>query len=552
MNILKRRISLALLLSITLFSVAHAGVENLLKVLTDIKNHELVDSESIKKILPTSSKKPLDINVNEMACDFLVIINDIDNKNYEKAEKSIGVMISGFEDDGGYKYAYKASSLENRESIKGFLETVRTEILQKRQETAVAFEVNSLTRLVYNFFKYPEFGQQKSAKESDWTADKDAFYKKDFEKVKSEFKSLAGTELDKEELCVKTAGDIYDLRYCQKLIIDDPSLKQAFVFGDIHASLHSLLRNLLRLKEKEIIDNQFKLRPRCFMFFLGDYVDRGRYSNEVLYLVMKLKLANPDKVFLMSGNHEEHETDIVEYLSKALFVGDGHTFIMLCHGGIDPDFSPTLLLEAGKEKKYLKKMIRAQKGPPTLLKLKAVGKQFGLHWCDFVPTKSQVLPIRHDSNRGYSVTFGELARILTSRDGKYSSDHYRIMALLRGHQHNPHVIVAAGSEDDEWKPLNETTPIRNNIVYTFMSAPEGLGGNQDPEHNFNLDGFGMMTMVNKPEDWTLTPFRYELPSSEVRHGTYVHAYRGKGGETFFMWRDSPQEELEFLTQAIFS
>lgn len=64
--------------------------------------------------------------------------------------------------------------------------------------------------------------------------------------------------------------------------------------------------------------------------FLGDYVDRGSYSCEVILFLMALKVVHPDRVYLLRGNHECRCMTAREYL-------DGPSFLVECREKIGGD-----------------------------------------------------------------------------------------------------------------------------------------------------------------------------------------------------------------------
>ncbi len=68
------------------------------------------------------------------------------------------------------------------------------------------------------------------------------------------------------------------------------------IVGDIHGDIQALsfcVKTFLR-----------EIRSGKSILFLGDYVDRGKNSVECSYLILKLKVLFPNKVFLLRGNHE--------------------------------------------------------------------------------------------------------------------------------------------------------------------------------------------------------------------------------------------------------
>jgi len=79
------------------------------------------------------------------------------------------------------------------------------------------------------------------------------------------------------------------------------------VFGDLHGAFHSLVRDLEKLKELKIIDDDLKILDGYYFVFNGNVVDRSPYIIETLCAVLTLVEKNPGKVFYLRGDHESKE-----------------------------------------------------------------------------------------------------------------------------------------------------------------------------------------------------------------------------------------------------
>jgi serine/threonine protein phosphatase 1 len=82
-----------------------------------------------------------------------------------------------------------------------------------------------------------------------------------------------------------------------------PSTGRTFVIGDIHGDLEALQALLGRLPPLDAGDT---------LVFLGDYLDRGPHSAEVVALVRALPEQTPAKVVTLRGNHEDAWLKVVD------------------------------------------------------------------------------------------------------------------------------------------------------------------------------------------------------------------------------------------------
>ena len=101
------------------------------------------------------------------------------------------------------------------------------------------------------------------------------------------------------QLLAKESRQVGNLRITGRLV-EVPPVGEAIIVGDIHGDLESLT-NIL---ENSSFIEKANGGEDILLIFLGDYGDRGFYSPEVYYIVLKLKELFPQRVVLMRGNHE--------------------------------------------------------------------------------------------------------------------------------------------------------------------------------------------------------------------------------------------------------
>ncbi|OHS93934.1 Ser/Thr protein phosphatase [Tritrichomonas foetus] len=249
-----------------------------------------------------------------------------------------------------------------------------------------------------------------------------------------------------------------------------------YVVGDIHGNIFDLIRILAHTTSP----------PRSRLLFLGDYVDRGEFSLEVVMLLFSLMLNYPDSVFLLRGNHEfeamnfqygflnevnsqfgskfvyDKINDTFQYMPLVAIINDVYFCV---HGGISPNL-PNL------------KEINKIKRPLVTYEAEYVSD---LVWSDPTYDVKQF----NESNRGLGVQFGIAAL-------KNFLEKFEKKKLLRAHQ-----CVMPG-----------VSVFGDGLLYTVFSssnyadAKENKCGLLFIELNLNIQMFSLPMMEMIPRDKT--------------------------------------------------
>jgi diadenosine tetraphosphatase ApaH/serine/threonine PP2A family protein phosphatase len=131
-------------------------------------------------------------------------------------------------------------------------------------------------------------------------------------------------QLDRGEIIAEdTVSDIVDRLILILVTEENLILVQSpcVICGDIHGQYEDL--KLLFSKSEE--DNSGTLTKRYV--FMGDYVDRGRYSLNTFLLLATHKIERPTEFWLLRGNHESRQVTQQYGFNQEILSKYGHTGI---------------------------------------------------------------------------------------------------------------------------------------------------------------------------------------------------------------------------------
>ncbi|KAL7721904.1 Cullin [Entamoeba marina] len=281
----------------------------------------------------------------------------------------------------------------------------------------------------------------------------------------------------------------------KEILYDEDNLLRinapCLIYGDIHGQYIDLLHEQ---------DNEKQIKEKHTTVYLGDYVDRGSMSCEVMITLLCEKVNNPQDIYLLRGNHEskkmtevfgfknecswkynikiyESFCDLFNLLPLAALLSSPYFGdFFLCHGGISP------YLRLVEEINQIDRIVE----PPMS------GVMCDLLWADPVThsllQREQMLmkcwkDIEYvENDRGCSFFYGY-------RAVNEFLDINNIRAIVRAHQ-----CVSSGVEQHSFSMEQNATP----LAFTVFSAPRYLNNNRSATMFLSDNGICINTFIQSP------------------------------------------------------
>lgn len=260
------------------------------------------------------------------------------------------------------------------------------------------------------------------------------------------------------------------LNVAQNFFQSEPILFRLNVNCIIVGDLHGNLRDLLRIFAFN------GLPPERKYIFLGDYVDRGEFSIEVITLLFSLKILFPNDIYLIRGNHEFMEINSVYgFKDQVLAEYDAYMYkvfndcfayiplacvlnetFFLVHGGLSPSLSHVEELDVVQR-------------PIYTLNEQMLQKSFiaDLLWSD--PGDSNVMYVKN--YRGYGYLFGPMAALSFLRTNNLKRiirSHQCVNAIQKAHGNTVITVFSTSNYSKKAKNTSGILEITGQDVNTYI------------------------------------------------------------------------------------
>ena len=223
---------------------------------------------------------------------------------------------------------------------------------------------------------------------------------------------------------------VYCAKYAQPIVHLQAPVK---VFGDIHGQVYDLMNFFTVYGKPTSLHGDIDYAS---YLFLGDYVDRGANSLEVVTLLLSLRATYGDRIILLRGNHEDAELNIAfgffeecqkrlpPALAKPIWERINTLFSWLPLAAVINE--TVLCVHGGIGRVETIGQIAAIKLPLNGIQTSESWIERDLMWSD--PTENEHMEGIHESPRGSNmVTFGpDVVRRFCDRNG--------LSHILRAHQ----------------------------------------------------------------------------------------------------------------------
>ncbi|RMX66558.1 hypothetical protein DD238_002301 [Peronospora effusa] len=244
------------------------------------------------------------------------------------------------------------------------------------------------------------------------------------------------------------------------------------VFGDIHGQFYDLMQLMDAVGVTELAEKDVQL------VFLGDYVDRGAFSCEVMLYLFRLKIQFTNKVFLLRGNHEYesissfygfrsecrgkygisiyyHFLSCFQSMPLAALLATSRGKILCVHGGLSPEL---------KSIQDIQVIDRRREIPTT-------GLLCDLLWSDPVTSKRQGMDAKVDTQvswkpnqaRGCSYYFNAAATF------EFLGNN-QLLSLIRAHEYDDEGFTFHFNSEEFEKLDNRDDKLMPPLI-TVFSAP---------------------------------------------------------------------------------